>query len=283
MSVTFLTNHDRDELEAKINESKSEYIQPEWGNTEGYILPETEVSLYLDDEMVLGAIYSFTNEIIAEENYTVIYDNKEYEVTSTEVDDGEIVLGNAGAILGGEDTGEPFIILYMTDSEGALLVPINQTEGVVRISIIGTVIETIPSEYVQTPEAPYIDLIELGMATVTVDGGYISMSGSGVNKIFKQVKLGLKYGALQARIKITGAIGMPVRGVHAKDVTYTDEEHLITIQLVAPGITKFDDNISVDSIFGSCVYLDCVILFEFTESQINIVMMKIAYSQTTSE
>jgi hypothetical protein len=255
-----------------------EYTQPDWGYKEGEIISETNVTAEDPDSIgiVMGLIGTPTTTPVVGETYRVIYNDVEYKTTAVGSDE-ELYLGNIGAISGGVDTGEPFVISLDIYNNLLILLPVNQQECVVKISIFGKVIETIPSKYIPATKAPYIDFIDAGLSTLTVDSEWGHGDSNLKTKIWDQVKLGLDYGAVQARIKISGSIRFPTRGVYAEDVTYTDEEHIIMIQLAATGITRTDDNVSVEKIFGSCVYGDCVILFEFSEDQTNAAIKKIAY------
>lgn len=137
-----------------------EYTQPEWGYKEGYCLPEMEVTLALNEElgMVIGVIDNslFETSLIPYQEYTVIYGDQEYVCAFT-----GMYLGNM-VIAGGEDTGEPFMLLVENDICG--LIPTNQTPGTVKFGIRGEICKAIESKF--APEIPYLDLVDLGFGTV---------------------------------------------------------------------------------------------------------------------
>lgn len=83
--------------------------------TELVCLPETTVEF--DPEKMEGYIVSAPeNEIVTGETYTVNWDGAEYTCTAQSFDGLGVpaaTLGNLGAMTGGDDTGEPFIVVML--------------------------------------------------------------------------------------------------------------------------------------------------------------------------
>ena len=76
------------------------------------IIPETSVSADENGEYAIIA----ENPIYGGNNYIVIWNGKEYNsssVNSELYDMDVVILGNSGALLGGDDTGEPFAVIYV--------------------------------------------------------------------------------------------------------------------------------------------------------------------------
>lgn len=85
------------------------------------VLPETTINVadFGEDASELPFMQPFSSPIVVGEEYIVTYNGAEYTTTAFELQMSAEVppvpaLGNHGAI-GGEDTGEPFIILYLPD------------------------------------------------------------------------------------------------------------------------------------------------------------------------
>lgn len=113
-----------------------------FGDIEVEILPETEVVFEYNEEagMAVGFI---TLSAIPENGAecTVVYNGKTYICKCT---DG--FLGNVGAMTGGEDTGEPFIISAGNTVESQFVIPLTEITSA-TVNIKGTKTEPIPDEY----------------------------------------------------------------------------------------------------------------------------------------
>lgn len=246
--------------------SSGEYTQPDWGYKEGEVLPETDITVALNEDfgMVMAFIdgTAFTTIPTQGNEYTVIYNGQRYKCTYNQG-----IMGN-GAIGGGEDTGEPFAMAF----EGGIcmLVPVDQQEGTVKLSILGKVKKAIDAEY--APELPFIDLIAAGLPTVDASKSFVSC---GVTEdLTKLAQLGMKRGAAQVLIKLTADIGSPTNGGY---LPYTDVEILLTVQMGVAKAQRFGETLlDSDDIYGSCIFGDSIIYFHFHPISVNVSVKKIA-------
>lgn len=134
------------------------------------VLPETTVEI--DPETDEGYCAEAIGLAVGE-NYTVKWNGAEYNCTAQvySVPDSEgimvrlgVVLGNLDLLMGGEGTGEPFVILEsFPDHAAEFLAPVVilavDGSATVTLSIAGTVYHPIPSEYVPYALPYYINLI----------------------------------------------------------------------------------------------------------------------------
>ena len=58
-------------------------------------------------------------EIVVGQTYTVKWDGAEYECVGAAFGEGQYVLGNLSIGFGGDDTGEPFIYVYVQNEDAA--------------------------------------------------------------------------------------------------------------------------------------------------------------------
>lgn len=241
--------------------SNSEYKQPEWGYKEDYILPETDITLSPNED--LGMVVGLTEPPLNEsdfqvgEEYVVIYDGVEYRCTYAEFN----ALGN-GYIMGGEDTGEPFFIV--NDSGATVVIPINQTAGIVKVGVKGNVTKKIESVY--APEVPYIDLVAAGLPSVNTDSFVRAYWGGE----YKKVLMAMGYGAIQLRLKLNGLIN---------NVRHENTVILCTAQLGA-GI-PLDDG-ELNQIYGNCFYHNHVIRFIFEHNHVDAIITKLFEDDQTA-
>lgn len=139
------------------------------------ILPETTVEIDPDNGGELAA----TALLVEGQSYKVKYNGAEYDCTCTMVtfdDDSDGVpedfyfLGNAGALLGTGDTGEPFIILSIP-AFGVFA--INSLDGSTSatVSITGEVVKKLDGKFLPNG-VPYkeMGLVEI-LPEMTVEGG----------------------------------------------------------------------------------------------------------------
>ena len=138
--------------------------------SEGYILPET--SYAVDDSAEMTFIMGAPLALVIGQEYTVNWNGTEY--TCTAIDSsavGEVggyVLGNIGTMTGGEDTGEPFVLIIpgadieVTQSGvAAAVIPLDGTsEGTVAIFGMTEVVTPIAKKYLTNVVEPFIVVFE---------------------------------------------------------------------------------------------------------------------------
>ena len=132
-----------------------------FGEVEVEILPETEVVFeYNEDVGMPIGIITLTTVPESGAQCTVVYNGETYICTAN----ADNMLGNLGAISGGEDTGEPFVISAGETAASQFIVPLTEiTSATVNIKITKT--EPIPEKYLQ--EAPVFDLTSIGLIDLT--------------------------------------------------------------------------------------------------------------------
>ena len=115
---------------------------------EGYLIPPTQLS-FRPASSSFNAYTPLKSPVVGNRTYTISYNGIEYECAAIDVTEmigmPMCLLGNYGYMLGGDDTGEPFIIMVSDDEtaiaemlEGTylVLVPLDGASGV-RLSIYG--------------------------------------------------------------------------------------------------------------------------------------------------
>lgn len=136
------------EKDDKLNKGSFLYIndeeKAEWGQPEGYPYVSEPVNMVIVPETVL----SFTKYGITEnpfifdpvvgETYSITYDRIVYKCIAVEqsMNSGTAVCAGNVAMIGGKDTGEPFLIVSM-DNQVVIMGPANEThtisiEGIIR-------------------------------------------------------------------------------------------------------------------------------------------------------
>lgn len=150
-----------------IHHIPPKFIKDMYGEEETFILPETEVSYGVIEELGMnGSFIPIAEKLIVGQRYDVVYNGVKYSLTLNGIG-SEMAMGNM-AVAGGEDSGEPFCI-YGTD-EISVLIPIG-TETNATISISAIVINKIKNKYIDLPKAiPFFDLMECGLNPVVIDG-----------------------------------------------------------------------------------------------------------------
>lgn len=132
------------------------------------VLPETTITP--DEE---GNYFVTETPSVYIENgavYLITYNGVEYKCQAKEVADGNItmlVLGNSGAMLGEEGTGEPFVFAILPDElaelyEGvyAAIYPLDGAESVtIKITAINEVVKTIDPKYLGDGKGPHQQLV----------------------------------------------------------------------------------------------------------------------------
>lgn len=158
----------------------------------GEILPETTIAI---DSESGEATYAETIGLTVGKNYTVKWNGTEYNCTAQDYSAPNsegimvslgVVLGNLDLMMGGEGTGEPFVILEAIPDFAAELgspVSILAVDGsaTVTLSIAGAVCHPIPSEYVPYALPYYINLIVM----YSDDG---SIESAGCNETVSQLE-----------------------------------------------------------------------------------------------
>ena len=127
-----------------------------FGETEGYILPETIVSMIEGEGTITGVEFSLT----VGEEYTVNWNGTDYKCTAHAYGDGTTdvaaAVGNIGLLTGGESTGEPFVIIavfpeYVSQTGGVTNMVLNTdgSTGDIPVSIKGKTLAYIDSKYIE--------------------------------------------------------------------------------------------------------------------------------------
>lgn len=140
--------------------SASKYKQPEWGLESGgivEILPQTSVGMeqVVSDFFVVAT--PLTNPIVVGNDYIIDYNGNQYTCKAWEsvLPQGLVTVIGNGAAMGGNDTGEPFLIMVVPEEYvaevGYLNVMAKPGTEEVTLSIMGEKreIHKIPSEYVE--------------------------------------------------------------------------------------------------------------------------------------
>ena len=179
-------------------------IQPDWDANDGesgHVLNRTHyaekvVSAFVDETLKgldedTGAFhYKKPFSVYAGEEYTVSWDGIEYKCICIEVPMEEttlLMLGNAGAVLGGESTGEPFLILTDRSEQGkqgiserdtATIAPLDgSTHPHVKITGLTDTIHELAPRYIATEISAIKDYIDdrtvnhIAMPSVEINSG----------------------------------------------------------------------------------------------------------------
>lgn len=108
----------------------------------GYLLEETDATEATDDTFGKCWIINKAPNVTVGETYTVIHNGVPYECVCIDtanmgVTDGSVVLGNL-SVVGGENTGEPFVMLLNHDKQMVVALDLTGATSV-RIGIMGKV------------------------------------------------------------------------------------------------------------------------------------------------
>lgn len=146
--------------------SASKYKQPDWGaEGEKIVLPEATYEVDPDTGMV-AIMQEFT--LVEGAEYIVNYNGVEYKCICSALNAGDeekprinYLIGNIGAVTGGNPTTDPFAIMRASDEEvaelgfyGALL-PFDGSASV-TVSVRSDIVHKIPKEYIENPNAPLL-------------------------------------------------------------------------------------------------------------------------------
>jgi hypothetical protein len=119
------------------------------------------------------ADYPTTIGLTTGTEYTVIFDGTEYTCTAVLLQ-GVVFLGNQ-SILGGDDTGEPFMVLYI-ESDGIFQIISITGAATATISLGGSVATPIDPEFLPAPAT--LDLINAGVDPVLGEHRTGTLSGA---------------------------------------------------------------------------------------------------------
>lgn len=153
-------------MDGKDGAGGSSGDQPDWNAAEGesgYVLNRThwkevgagfvlENARFVSGDSVDGIITVENAVIFGGEEYKIDWNGTEYTCTSVEMHEDDLTLvlmGNIGALTGGESTGEPFIIAHL---DGNISITPMDGESTWWISIYGKteVIHELPAKYIRT-------------------------------------------------------------------------------------------------------------------------------------
>lgn len=164
------------------------------------ILPESNISVAFNEDM--GGMYLGTTDfsnfdlLIDGELYTITFNSVEYISKCTAIDYASFVLGNM-VLVGGEDSGEPFLIVL---NQGSLTVA-SLIETEVTCSIAGKTIHPIKRDFIEEPAL--IDLTELDFPSVQV--GTKARQTITINQ-FLQICKSLRCKIVKLRFLFTGSL-----------------------------------------------------------------------------
>ena len=177
-------------LTAEMLNKMEQYFQhcPQCYSEEGVteLLPETSLAL---NEDIGGMPLVSAVELRNGENYTVVWNNDEYEVLAQEVYDESsevtsLVLGNIGAMTGGESTDEPFVLIYSPETfSGAgclgVFAPLDGSAEA-TVKIIGS------GEIVHKLEVKFLPVDNTNIAnSVTSEGATRTVSSAKEDGVYK--------------------------------------------------------------------------------------------------
>ena len=138
--------------------------------SEGYILPET--SYAVDDSAGMAYIMGTPPALVIGQEYTVNWNGTEYTSVALDSSDmgeeGGYVLGNIGAMTGGDNTGEPFVIIFLPAENEMVqagiaggIIPLDgTTSGIVSIYGITEVVTPIAQKFLPDIDKG-IEIVEL--------------------------------------------------------------------------------------------------------------------------
>lgn len=205
-----------------IKKLPNEFLDLEWlpTKTKGYteIIPETTFEFTTGGSQEHKAI-DFVPETGAE--YIVVWDGTEYTVTAqsmTVVDVSMVYIGNLSIGDGEPNTGEPFLIMYSTDT-GCLVG--TSTAGSHTFSLKtegGYEYNKLPQEF--APEIPYFDLVEMGLPTITAGQDEVSVECDTV-----AIRNAIEKGAIKVRYNFYLDVDTPVCSI--VNGTYVDVKDIV--------------------------------------------------------
>ena len=164
-----LTAEMLNKMEAWMSMAQPPYVEV----FETEIVSETTGAVNAEGGLLLQCAYPIT----AGATYIINWNGIEYSCVAIDYG-GMIMLGNYGAMLGGDDTGEPFLAMYMEENEGVICAIVSvdgSAEATVSITGEVEIIHQMEEKFIPKTEVPKIDLIDLGASTLTTDGKFIKV------------------------------------------------------------------------------------------------------------
>lgn len=159
------------------------YIKDMYGEAEQVLLENTAVEFAYNED--LGLPCGFISAAIDFEGgkeYKVTFDGVEYSCKAG-LGEQEGILGNMGAMTGGDDTGEPFIVV--PDTSGVLIViPLIEATSA-TLSIKVTEATPLPAKYF--PEPAILDLRGCGELN-TANSGNENVSMPGISDFIRNAR-----------------------------------------------------------------------------------------------
>lgn len=139
-----------------IHHIPPKFIKDMYGEEEVELFPETALTFAENDGMMMTLVENPPFVLEAGKTYKVIYNGTEY---TCECDPEPLAIGNFGALIGGELTGEPFVVVC---EDGVLIVVSLSYETTATMSIRGYVVNKINSKYIDFSDAvPVFDISNL--------------------------------------------------------------------------------------------------------------------------
>lgn len=166
------------------------------------IYPET--TLTVNEETSSMPMYGYF-ELIDGETYTINWNGTPYDCVVTS-SDGMMLVGDIGSMMGGESTGEPFIIMAdkngmgMDDVYAFAMDMTGLTE--VTMSITGDVTTITPLGEEYLPEVPFLDLKSMGVNVSETE----TVLDFADNEVFRRAK---KRGLIRVRFTPNVGSGSP--------------------------------------------------------------------------
>ena len=125
-------------------------------------LPEAQYELgFFEDLGGYVAMLPIDSQLIDGDDYVVVYNGTAYNCV---VQMG--ALGNIGLMTGGNDTGEPFIIVVQSGDDGMMGMLLD-LQGNTNVTMSMSKRQTIPIASKYIPKSPVLDLTEIGFPTIT--------------------------------------------------------------------------------------------------------------------
>jgi hypothetical protein len=196
-----------------------------FGDEEVYILPETELTFVAVEDMGGACIAMIAPEKVPVEGnvYTITFGGATYECTAIyESGDGMYFLGNF-SMLGGEDSGEPFLVMIMVDPSGdalpeSIMISI-AGETTTNVTIKGVQPKPIAPEY--APSTVSIDLVYLGLDNIATDQPVsVVLDDDTKTRIEKQLGTALRNGIVQLSVNYS---------IQGKEIFLPDNEGVSTL------------------------------------------------------
>lgn len=207
----------------------------------GEVLPENELMAAGDEQLV--SITPFTNPLAIGDNCIVTWNGKEYQCTAQAFEEDGVVapaLGNMGAVTGGVNTGEPFILIdFSLVSGGEVSVMAIALDGAASVTLSITKtgsIHRIPEKYL-----PAI----AGALTITADFDVSSVTISNLSHTYEQARDAFVEGK-EVRLLLK-AVGNEKTNYYALPAIILDEDNSGTNKMLSFQLVMYalDQSVSV--------------------------------------